>query len=202
MRNVRIVQANWRHEARSELRMLGIKGKWRRWGSTGARRACNFPACAPVHAEGKPSACWSKCRGLLSVRKLFYLKRSAVELYASEAEPGLNAAKTKRAIVTPDLRILGLYDDAAEGMSDFYLSLSLADRQESWESSVARVNSSTERCEYIFHVSRESRLFHLGNCKRCIVTRWKSRLLNRKAILSIVAHSPFILATLRLKLES
>lgn len=138
------------------------------WGESRVQFQFNFPACAPVHAGGKPSACWSKCRGLLSVRKLFYLKRSAVELYASEAEPGLNAAKTKRAIVTPDLRILGLYDDAAEGMSDFYLSLCLADRQESWESSVARVNSSTERCEYIFHVSRESRLFHLGNSKRCI----------------------------------
>ena len=55
--------------------------------------------------------------------------------------------------MAPDLQILGLYDDAAEGISDFYFSLSLADRQESWESFVAHVNSSNKYCEYIFHVT-------------------------------------------------
>lgn len=111
-------------------------------------------------------------RGSYPSKEIILLERIGREIMRAKKKkkPGLNAAKTKRATAAPDLRILSLYDDAAEGMNDFYLSLSLAVRQESWESSVAHVNASTVSWEYIFHVTQQSLLSHLRNCKLCVVT--------------------------------
>ena len=66
--------------AKFEWRMFRVGEKYRRTGSNRTHYTCNFPVSRREHAGGKSSACESKCRSLLSVRKLFYLKRSVVEL--------------------------------------------------------------------------------------------------------------------------
>lgn len=114
-----------------------------------------------------------KCRRMETViqQRNYFTWKDRAWNYASEEEARSKRSqnKTSNKQAAPDLRILSLYDDAAEGMNDFYLSLSLAVRQESWESSVAHVNASTVSWEYIFHVTQQSLLFHPRNCKLCVV---------------------------------